>query len=86
MDFHEIIHAWENNALPTDLAALARVVYELEIVIENSDKWLDRSRTVDLMVYYDHLSHICRLVVVDVEANILGGVDEMLFVEGGVEK
>jgi len=41
MDIHEIIHAWETNALPEDLAALAAIESKVDFYESAAEVWRD---------------------------------------------
>lgn len=46
MNIHEIIHAWENSALPTDLDALAAIESKVDDYANAADEWEEKSKSV----------------------------------------
>lgn len=59
MNIHELIHAWERNALPTDSKGLQAAIETVEAYETEMQKWEKEAINIPVKSYYNFPIGIC---------------------------
>ncbi|MCW3120411.1 MAG: hypothetical protein JWM28_4493 [Chitinophagaceae bacterium] len=88
MNIHEIIHAWENNALPEDLAALAAIESKLDDYTAAAVAGEEKAQTPRVKVFYRLQIALYEVISLTVTIKIDLGIIEVSYelAEGAVAR
>lgn len=75
MNIHEIIHAWENSALPTDLDALAAMESKVDDYANAADQWEEKSNSVLIKGVYMSQLRLFSAIKSDIQLRVNSAID-----------
>lgn len=83
MNIHEIIHAWENNALPDNLPALAAMESKVDEYAAVAFSAGERAKTVAVIAHYSGQVQLFSQISESIQRKIEDVLDSC-YAEGGV--